>query len=418
MANDIGGVWRTIGGRRVFIKDGQSLGEAMKKSGKFKKAERLKEIKKSVKEEADIASELSKRASSFEERQELEKGYKEYKKKNPDGTLDDYMQERHLEKMGQKAKEKDKKTAKLEKYTAEELRQKEAAQALYPDKSELKEYRNMSPEDAISSLADDLEISEKEAAQALYPDKKELLEAIQGIAKEKGTVTSEIQDRYKLKDSDLGLISDKDVKDFERGIQEKARYVKAEEAKQNLKSTANKKVSNKKMTDDLKKFHEDYNPYKGDAKQKKQQVEDYIKNLPVGTELGLVTMESSSGWTAYGSYHHETASLDKYKKVAENQWTKNGGRKVDDSDMTLKALYNNNPLMDVESAKALREKESIKDRSSYRSVVNTGRDGQGDRVGKSTNRVEKTGLKNAYQKYMKEHPNSEMTLAEFEKQYG
>lgn len=33
-----GGVWRTIGGRRVFIKDGQDLKEAMKDSGKFKGA--------------------------------------------------------------------------------------------------------------------------------------------------------------------------------------------------------------------------------------------------------------------------------------------------------------------------------------------------------------------------------------------
>ena len=32
---DIGGVWRTIGGRRVFIKDGQDLATAMKESGKF-----------------------------------------------------------------------------------------------------------------------------------------------------------------------------------------------------------------------------------------------------------------------------------------------------------------------------------------------------------------------------------------------
>lgn len=30
-----GGVWRTIGGRRVFIKDGQDLANAMKESGKF-----------------------------------------------------------------------------------------------------------------------------------------------------------------------------------------------------------------------------------------------------------------------------------------------------------------------------------------------------------------------------------------------
>lgn len=35
MATDIGGVWRTVGGRRIFIKDGEDLETAMKKSGKF-----------------------------------------------------------------------------------------------------------------------------------------------------------------------------------------------------------------------------------------------------------------------------------------------------------------------------------------------------------------------------------------------
>lgn len=37
MANydDVGGAWRTIGGRRVFIKDGEDLATAMKNSGKF-----------------------------------------------------------------------------------------------------------------------------------------------------------------------------------------------------------------------------------------------------------------------------------------------------------------------------------------------------------------------------------------------
>ena len=37
MNNDIGGVWRTVGGRRIFIKDGQDLATAMKESEKFKK---------------------------------------------------------------------------------------------------------------------------------------------------------------------------------------------------------------------------------------------------------------------------------------------------------------------------------------------------------------------------------------------
>ena len=29
------GVWRIVGGRRIFIRDGESLSSAMKKSGKF-----------------------------------------------------------------------------------------------------------------------------------------------------------------------------------------------------------------------------------------------------------------------------------------------------------------------------------------------------------------------------------------------
>ncbi len=36
MANDLGGVWRTVGGRHIFIKDGDDLATAMKKSGKYK----------------------------------------------------------------------------------------------------------------------------------------------------------------------------------------------------------------------------------------------------------------------------------------------------------------------------------------------------------------------------------------------
>ena len=37
---ELDGVWRTIGGRRVFIKNGQSLSDAMKESGKFKTGNR------------------------------------------------------------------------------------------------------------------------------------------------------------------------------------------------------------------------------------------------------------------------------------------------------------------------------------------------------------------------------------------
>lgn len=40
------GVWRTVGGRRIFIKEGQDLASAMKESGKFSKKEDKKETLK------------------------------------------------------------------------------------------------------------------------------------------------------------------------------------------------------------------------------------------------------------------------------------------------------------------------------------------------------------------------------------
>lgn len=48
------GVWRTIGGRKVFIASGQSLGEAMKKSGKFDNIRSKNVERKEKKEVEDI----------------------------------------------------------------------------------------------------------------------------------------------------------------------------------------------------------------------------------------------------------------------------------------------------------------------------------------------------------------------------
>lgn len=45
------GVWRTIGGRRVFIRTGKNLPQAMKESGKFKSAKRVKKSDEELKKE-------------------------------------------------------------------------------------------------------------------------------------------------------------------------------------------------------------------------------------------------------------------------------------------------------------------------------------------------------------------------------
>ena len=51
--NDEEGVWRTIGGRRVFIRTGQSLSDAMKESGKFSRVSKNQELYKKLEEEKE-----------------------------------------------------------------------------------------------------------------------------------------------------------------------------------------------------------------------------------------------------------------------------------------------------------------------------------------------------------------------------
>ena len=95
-SNDLGGVWRTVGGRRIFIKDGEDLETAMKKSGKFKKSkikdknddkknkkmtdeEREKKIKELEKKKEETVGFLQK-AGVDEEIRALKAGYDDVKK--------------------------------------------------------------------------------------------------------------------------------------------------------------------------------------------------------------------------------------------------------------------------------------------------------------------------------------------------
>ena len=91
MSSDLGGVWRTIGGRRIFIKDGEDLATAMKKSGKFKntkkeeqKTNNEEEIKKLQEEYDNIKSmfdprkaELRDKINALKEGKDLETYRKE-----------------------------------------------------------------------------------------------------------------------------------------------------------------------------------------------------------------------------------------------------------------------------------------------------------------------------------------------------
>lgn len=58
------GVWRTVGGRRIFIKDGEDLETAMKKSGKFKK-KKEEENKDKQKEKFELEPKWCEVSESF-----------------------------------------------------------------------------------------------------------------------------------------------------------------------------------------------------------------------------------------------------------------------------------------------------------------------------------------------------------------
>lgn len=76
--DDNDGVWRTIGGRRVFIKNGQSLSEAMIASGKFKNLRstyKLDKLKKEEKEKFNILK--NKGPLNEENKEEIENARKE-----------------------------------------------------------------------------------------------------------------------------------------------------------------------------------------------------------------------------------------------------------------------------------------------------------------------------------------------------
>ena len=100
--SDLGGVWRTVGGRRIFIKDGEDLATAMKNSGKFlKKKELTKEEKaeQSVllkQQREELREKINKGGLNPEEYQKTKQKIKELteqKKELDKGLTDDDLKE-------------------------------------------------------------------------------------------------------------------------------------------------------------------------------------------------------------------------------------------------------------------------------------------------------------------------------------
>lgn len=136
MASDLGGVWRTVGGRRIFIKDGQDLASAMKESGKFgKKKEnnknnREEKIKK-LEEELEETKGFFARAKIEEEIRSLKAGF---------DNVEDYRksEQERKEKISAEREEKKKREeeARIKKYEELKKEREQEIKEATPEKKE------------------------------------------------------------------------------------------------------------------------------------------------------------------------------------------------------------------------------------------------------------------------------------------
>ena len=73
--DDSDGVWRTVGGRRIFIRNGQDLASAMKESGKFKKKDNDEyELYKKAREDESSIDPMTENSTDWEA---LDKKYRD-----------------------------------------------------------------------------------------------------------------------------------------------------------------------------------------------------------------------------------------------------------------------------------------------------------------------------------------------------
>ena len=92
--NDEKGVWRTVGGRRIFIREGQDLKSAMKESGKFKENKEL-----SREDKADKSYELKQKIEEINKKLYVEGGLSEKEAEKLKNEMKDLkMQRKELNK--------------------------------------------------------------------------------------------------------------------------------------------------------------------------------------------------------------------------------------------------------------------------------------------------------------------------------
>ncbi len=149
--------------------------------------------------------------------------------------------------------------------------------------------------------------------------------------------------------------------------------------------------SNEEIINKLNALKDEFmnNLYKDKAKAEdvRTQIKQVLQDAPDGTEMYRVVQETSSGWTAYGSYSDTRATMKTLKKE-NGVWEMYGRKKNDLDDASSSIVFNDGKLMSKSDAQAELDRLKVNDSSSHRDIVNVGTDKWGNPIGQSTNRIE------------------------------
>lgn len=316
MANEKG-VWRTIGGRRVFIKEGQDLASAMKESGKFKSAKKFskrEELKKDIAHQITEAEKNGNTAHAEAGKRELERLNNEEKAKKMNETMD--KRSEIIDKLN-------KETAELDNYDTYNLAV-----------SKLENTEGMRPTER-QYWAGIKERYEKD--QKANSDR----EALRNTEKEYGELSKKMQaDDYYYKPEDDRKLKELRAKaDSERarqGIDTQEKYDKL------MSEDSNKGKYQLPSKEDIIKEYNNYSNDIGTNVSKDKFAGEYAKNLYDNGKIGLADFEQVQKDikdNLKGAKTSNDTDLNKFNDKAKAKFGKidyNGtGRKVNDVEIEM-----------------------------------------------------------------------------------
>lgn len=258
MANNYeDGVWRTVGGRRIFIRDGESLGSAMRRSGKFKSNKKKQEEHYASEElYSDDPNRFGNKLKEYNNRMSKEQ---EESAKRVDERYEEELKEKYMnipEEERVKAYEEGKNWKDL-------VKEKDKSSSIKSQQNKIdEEVSNMYGKDlreAYNTLEDDDNSYEAKAIRKEYEkrtaNEKKFHEATKSMmresnqssndesftmAKDGKTVTVSKNDEGKWEDSEgnkyMGYLSKEDVKSYFKGDWKEVRGTSNKSSQSNVRS--------------------------------------------------------------------------------------------------------------------------------------------------------------------------------------